>query len=145
MVKKNCTIKILSITDTNKKILYQSKPYTGKVHDFNIFKKELGCFDFSKHDVYVDLGFLGIKKLLKNTRIFIPKKSSKNYKLTEDDKKNNQLLAKKRVKIEHVFSHLKRYHILKNRYKSLDLAQIETTLILCAGLSNFKKSFSNSF
>ena len=47
----------------------------------------------------VDLGYVGIEKFHSNVEI--PKKNSKNYKLTDKDKKENQEKASKRIFVEH--------------------------------------------
>ena len=61
----------------------------------------------------VDLGYVGIKKLHSNVEI--PKKNSKNYKLTDEDKKENQEKASKRIFVEHVNAKIKTFQILKQK------------------------------
>jgi hypothetical protein len=65
----------------------------GKEHDFSLFKRSKLAI-LSRVKVMVDLGYLGIEKFHKNS--VIPKKKSKNYMLTDDDKKENRAKASKK-------------------------------------------------
>ena len=71
----------------------------GKNHDFSLFKRSKLAI-LSKIEVMVDLGYLGIEKMHKNS--VIPKKKSKNYKLTDSDKTDNKTKASKRIFVEHI-------------------------------------------
>ena len=68
--KKQHTLKWLRICGKNKRILFISAMYNGKTHDFSIFKEIFT--NFSNLKVYVDLGFLGIKKKVKLNGCFYP-------------------------------------------------------------------------
>lgn len=131
------------ISDQNKKILFASKAYFGKVHDFSIFKEELKNYDFSRLKIWVDSGFLGIKKAIQSDTIWMPYKSSKQRPLDEQDKLFNRFVAKRRIIIENTISDIKRYSILKNRYRNLNMENISETIELCTGLANFKNSATN--
>jgi hypothetical protein len=48
----------------------------------------------------------------------LPKKRSKNYPLTKEDKKNNRTLASQRVANENVIGMLKRFKIIADRYRN---------------------------
>jgi uncharacterized protein (DUF2344 family) len=135
---------MLLICDKNAKILYLGKLYCGSDVDWSIFKKELLAFNFEQLRVWVDLGFIGIEKVLENGDIFIPHKKKKKAKLSEFQKFENQQLARQRVVVEHAIGGMKRYYILRyeNRMKrphqnpKLDLATE-----ICAALWNFRRSF----
>ncbi|WP_084533570.1 transposase family protein [Leptotrichia trevisanii] len=45
-------------------------------------------------------------------------KSTKNYKLTEEDKEYNSAISKQRIYIEHVNRHIKRFRILSTCYRN---------------------------
>jgi uncharacterized protein (DUF2344 family) len=112
--------------------------------DWTIFKKELLIFNFEQIKVWVDLGFLGIQKLLQNGEIFIPHKRKKNTELTAFEKFENQQLAKQRVVVEHAIGGMKRYHILRheNRMKKPhENPKLDSSAEICAALWNFKRSF----
>ena len=59
----------------------------------------------------VDLGYIGIKKFYSNVEI--PKKNSKLHKLTDNDKKENQEKASKKIYVEHSNVKIKTFQILK--------------------------------
>ena len=82
----------------------------GKDHDFSLFKRSKLAI-LSKIEVMVDLGYLGIEKMHKNS--VIPKKKSKNYKLTDSDKTDNKAKASKRIFVEHINAKIKTFQILK--------------------------------
>lgn len=87
-----------------------------------MFKDSLGHLNFSKLRVWVDLGFLGIKKQIKSLALLIPHKSTKNHPLSVDQKKENQFISSQRVVVEHSISGLKRQFMLriKNRMRIKD-------------------------
>jgi len=87
----------------------------GKKHDFSLFKSSKLPI-IKEIEAKVDLGYIGIKKFHQNSEI--PKKSSKNYKLTDEDKKENQEKASKRIFVEHVNAKIKTFQILKQKYRN---------------------------
>ena len=68
-----------------------------------------------KIEAKVDLGYIGIKKLHSNVEI--PKKNSKNHKLTDEDKIENQEKASRRIFVEHINAKIKIFQILKQKYR----------------------------
>lgn len=142
------TIKVITICDKNKKILLVGELELGKNADITLFKNicKNSVLNFSNLSIWVDLGFLGIDKLLKNISnshtIYKPIKKGKNKDLTAQDKKYNRAISSDRVVIEHIFSDIKRYFILKNRQRTLSLKDIQDNFNLAAGLTNFRNSFS---
>ena len=87
----------------------------GSEHDFKLYKrslikirKEVKCI--------ADKGYQGIKKHHHFSQT--PKKKPRKGKLSIVDKKENRDLAKKRILIENVFAHLKRFRILQGRYRN---------------------------
>lgn len=98
-----CTLQILSVICGK-----------GRAHDFTLFKqsKIRILTDLLK---YVDSGYQGIQKLLANSKI--PFKRSKNKPLTPKQKQYNRLLAKLRIRIEHVNRRCKIFRIVKETYR----------------------------
>jgi len=87
----------------------------GCEHDFKLYKsskirirKEVRCL--------ADKGYQGIK----NHHYFsqTPKKKPRKGKFSVAERKENRELAKKRIIIENVFAHLKRFRILQGRYRN---------------------------
>jgi len=72
------------ISNSKKRVGYISKSHIGKKHDYTLLKE---IFPSSKHwfrkfNVFVDLGYLGIKKDYSCKKIEIPHKKTKNKPLT---------------------------------------------------------------
>ena len=138
MVKKKHTVKWLIIGDKYKRILFISTMYNGKTHDFTIFKAIFSGMDFSALKLQVDLGFLGIKKKVTFSEIFIPHKASKNPPLTQEQKCENRILAALRVVVENAIAKIKAFFILRieNRMKRKD--KLADAFDICTLIANFK-------
>ena len=63
-----------------------------------------------------DTGYQGLQKI--HTNSALPKKKSKKYPLTKEDKKNNKDLASNRVLNENVIGMLKRFKIIADKYRN---------------------------
>ena len=87
----------------------------GSENDFAIFKRsKVKIADSS--EVLVDKGYQGIGKYVE--RSFIPYKKPRGGKLSEMQREYNLELSKIRIRIEHVFAHLKKFRILSERYRN---------------------------
>ena len=120
--------------DQNHRIICVDTSY-GKEHDFSLFKNSKLAI---KKDIQakVDLGYIGIDKYHPN--IEIPKKSSKTYKLTTEDKKENQKKASKRIFVEHINAKIKTFQILKQKYRNRRKRYNLRVNLIC-GLINFDR------
>jgi len=119
--------------------------YDGQTHDFTIFKELFTDMNFSDVKVYVDLGFLGIKKVIKFSELFIPHKSSKNHPLTEIQKEENCTYSRIRVGVENALAKVKSFFILRIENRMKIKSELDTFFQLCSMLSNFKiNSLTNS-
>lgn len=123
----------------NKKILFLSRLYYGRVHDYAIFKEEFppNINWFINKTVRVDLGFLGIDNDYKSRNIVIPQKKYKKRPLTDEQKDSNKLKSSLRIKIEHSIGGLKRFRILDNRLRYHDFSFYDSVIENCAALWNF--------
>ena len=108
----------------------------GKEHDFSLFKNSKLAIN-KDIQVKVDLGYQGIDKYHAN--IEIPKKNSKNYKLTDEDKKENQEKASRRIFIEHINAKIKTFQILKQKYRNRRKRYKLRVNLIC-GLINFDRN-----
>ena len=126
------TIKAEMVVDPRRRIIQVSKPYPGRVHDFNIRKQE---GTLPAVPIFADLGYQGLQNI-HSAAVFIPKKKPKNGSLSDAEKANNKQLSRYRIVVEHVFAHLKKWQVLAACYRGLlhDYAQISQTI---AGLHNF--------
>jgi hypothetical protein len=87
----------------------------GSVHDFKMFKESKLPIK-QDTNVKVDLGYLGIKKIHKNTDI--PKKKSKHNPLSKSDKKSNKEMSSSRIYIEHLNAKIKTFKIFSQKYRN---------------------------
>lgn len=112
--------------------------YDGSVHDFVIFKDVFIGFDFSRIRLYVDLGFLGIKKVVNHDQLFIPYKASKNRPLTEAQKKVNSIYASIRVRAENTIAKLKSFFVLRIENRMTIKPKLNKCFHLCSMLAIIK-------
>lgn len=129
--KHTHTIKTEIVTDSKGRILRLSKPYEGRVHDFEIRKTE---GPLPAIPILADLGYQGLQNEHSAAAI-LPKKKPRNGSLSASEQARNTKLARCRIVVEHTFAHLKKWRILADRYRGhLDLyAQIFQTV---AGIYN---------
>ena len=108
----------------------------GKEHDFSFFKNSKLAIQ-ENIQTKVDLGYQGIDKYHSNVEI--PKKSSKNYKLTTEDKKENQEKASKRIFVEHINAKIKTFQMLKQKYRNRRKRYNLRVNLIC-GFINFDRN-----
>lgn len=126
--KKRQTVKTQIITSQKGLILSVSKTVNGNKHDKKLYDetKVILPRDIPK---LADLGYLG-------TSWELPYKSSKHHPLTEQQREDNKKHAKRRIAVEHVFAHMKKFRILKDRYRN-PITRYNLTFKNIAGLRNF--------
>ncbi|WP_242056457.1 MULTISPECIES: IS5 family transposase [unclassified Nostoc] len=113
--KKQRTLKSQVVVDkANGKIICTAHG-KGREHDFRIFKNSKVRLE-ENIECLGDKGYQGIQKLHHNSRI--PKKKPRGAKLSNEDKKSNQELARIRVLGEHVNRKLKVFKILSLTYRN---------------------------
>ena len=120
------------VTDHKGRILRLSKPYEGRVHDFEIRNTE---GPLPTIPILADSGYQGLQNE-HSAGVILPKKKPRNGSLSVSEQARNTKLARCRIVVEHTFAHLKKWRILADRYRShLDLyAQIFQTV---ADIYNF--------
>lgn len=125
-----------------RKILYLSKCWVGKTHDFRLLKLEFPPEQnwFAKFRVRVDLGYLGMGKEYECKSLSIPHKKPKKQELSALEKLENRVFAQERVNVEHAIGGMKRYRILSDRLRMHDFGLYDVVLEVCAGLWNFQLS-----
>ena len=130
--KKYHTMKIQIIRGAEIGFIYEIEIGPGSEHDFHLFKR---TFEGSPNNVTytVDLGYIGIDKIHLNSRV--PKKSSKNHQLTEEEKEYNKELARDRIFIEHTNGWIKRFKILSTKFRNHLKFFPKFSVLLC-GLYN---------
>lgn len=68
--------------------------------------------------IFYDTAYIWLLKKLLEHEIYIPKKNGKIRKLTEEEKEMNQLISSFRVKAEHVIAHVKKFDIVKYKFRN---------------------------
>lgn len=113
--KKMHTLKTQIEIGTETLLIYSISFAKGSIHDFNLFKNS--SHDYNRNTtLFVDMGYIGIEKIHKNS--IIPIKSSKNHKLTNDEKWYNSEVSKVRIAIEHTNAFLKKFKIISTRFRN---------------------------
>ena len=139
---------MLVISGKDKRIHYLSKPYCGSVHDYTMLNLEFDPDEplwFSDHDLYVDLGFLGIVKDYGGDRVKIPikrkrrrSKKDAKVKFTEAQKAHNKAVSSERIYVENAIGGMKRYWWLTHRLRCRDAKYCSMIAGVAAGLWNFQ-------
>lgn len=133
--KKSHTRKSVIVSDERKRILLLSQCKSGRRHDKRIVDKNLIANHIPERiTAWTDTGFIGIQAIHANT--VMPKKATKNHKLTEAEKQNNRVIASIRVVNEHAIGGMKRFKaasdIYRNRLPNMD----DRLMRVSAGLWN---------
>ena len=84
----------------------------------------------------VDSGYTGILKLYPKNAL-IPKKNTKNHKLTNEDKENNRTISKQRIIVENIIGDLKKFRILSDKYRCRR-KRFSLRFNLIAGIYNYE-------
>lgn len=123
--------------ERKKRTIIDVRQEKGSVHDFKLYKDTIGNDVDESIKVLADLGYLGIEKLHINS--LIPKKESKNHKLTEREKAYNKRLARLRVVIEHINAKIKTFKIMAYPYRNHRARHLLRMSLIC-GIINFENS-----
>ena len=139
--KKRHTRKNIYLVNKGKKILYLSPTKSGKIHDFNQFKK-MGIINAIPEDtdILADKGFIGIDDV-SNHQTFVPKKKPKNDFLTPEEKEDNALISSIRIKVEHAIGGVKRLGIAANIFRG-KFGSDDRFTFLSAALWNFHLQYA---
>ena len=118
-----------------RKIIFLSQTYEGKVHDKKIADEEPLQFE-KETELLQDSGFIGHQP--KNAKVKQPYKNSKLNKLTEEQKNENTLQARKRVRVEHAICGVKRLRIVKDIFRNHREGMIDLSMRVACGLHNLR-------
>ena len=124
------------------KIIDISKTYPARVHDKTVLMKEK-TIDHLPPEIkkLLDKGYVKVDKIYPDHKISIPIKCNRwKRTLTRSEKIKNTKLSKKRIKVEHIFSRMKKYQILYQTYRSKD-GDYNRHFRNIASLCNFRLAF----
>lgn len=149
--KRRHTVKNTVIADCSREgIFFVGKTKPGSRHDYTLLKQEFDPHEdwFESVTAAVDLGYQGIKKdYLSPKNILIPHKKPRKSKcnpapsLTTKQKKENKLISRIRIAVEHAIGGMKIFHILTIKFRNRLKNFSNEAILLSAGLWNLKKSF----
>lgn len=134
------TLKNLLLSDEQNRILYLSPTVAGSIHD-KALADEMELKFLPKQSLLLDLGFIGYQP--EGALTILPFKKPRQGELSKSDKRYNRLLARLRVKVEHVMAGVKRVRIVKDKIR-LHGQQVRDQLMLIAcGLHNLRIAHRN--
>jgi len=137
--KKKChTVKNILVIDTQCKIRLLTHTCEGKKHDKKA-ADEAGYSFPEGSALYQDTGFQGFT--LAGVTILQPKKKPRGQELTLEEKEDNRLISKIRVRIEHAIGGVKRYRIVKDKIRNWKQGFRDKVMETCCGLHNFRLNF----
>ena len=116
-------------------ILFLSDTYEGRVHDKRIADETPYPLPAGS-TLLQDLGFLAFG--LDGVASITPFRKPRGGTLTDEQKAFNQQLARRRVRIEHVNSSVKRCRIVKDTIRLFKDGVRDMVAEICCGLHNFR-------
>jgi DDE superfamily endonuclease len=116
-------------------ILFLSDTYEGSAHDKRIADTTRYPLP-SGSRLMQDLGFLAFT--LDGVEIIMPTKKPRGGTLTDAQKAANQQIARRRVRIEHVNSSVKRCRIVKDTIRMFKEGIRDMVSEICCALHNFR-------
>lgn len=135
---KDHTLKNLIVSDEGKRILWLTPTKPGARQDYYRFKQVgLGEVIPDNVGVWVDLGFVGIKKDYPCLRVMIPHKSSKNHPLTSLQKAENRVISALRICVEHTIAGIKRFRCVTDPYRNKGVVLADKFMLIACGLWNY--------
>jgi len=115
--------------------VFLSDTYEGSVHDKRIADATPYALPPGSH-LLQDLGFLAFT--LDGVETLTPNKKPRGGTLTDEQKVDNQRLARRRVRIEHVNSSVKRCRILKDTIRLFKHGVRDMVIEICCALHNLR-------
>lgn len=136
--KKRHTVKNNVLVNAQGEIVLLTATCEGKKHDKKIADE--AAFTLPEGSLlYQDTGFQGFA--LEGTIIFQPTKKPRGGELTADEKAQNRLISRIRVRVEHAINGVKRYRIVKDQLRNWKANFRDQVMETCCGLHNFRLRF----
>jgi hypothetical protein len=134
--KKRHTRKHTVMTTPDKQIIVLSLAREGKVHDKRQLAEEK-LIDQIPDEVAIsgDLEYQGLQNEFVN--IHLPHKKRKGKELSAEQKEENRVFSRERVKCEHAIGGMKRYRAVAEIYRNRVLNSDDRLMLTAAGLGNF--------
>jgi hypothetical protein len=116
-------------------MLFLSETYAGSIHDKRIADAPLSPLPAGSR-LLQDLGFLAFT--LPHVEVIMPTKKPPGRKLTPAQKTANRRIARRRVRIEHVNSRVKRCRIVHDTNRLRTAGVRDLVMEVCCALHNFR-------
>ena len=137
--KKDQTVKNVLLVNAPLTILFLSDTYGGRTHDKPI--ADATPYPLPRGSgLLQDLGFLGFT--LPGVEILMPTRKPRGGELTVEQQLDNEALHKRRLRIEHVNSSVKRCRIVKDRLRLWRTGIRDLVMEVCCALHNFRVRLS---
>jgi hypothetical protein len=134
--KKKChTVKNVLLSNAVLAILFLSETYAGSTHDKRIAEATPSPLPTGSR-LLQDLGFLAFT--LNQVEIIMPTRKPHGRPLTRRQKASNRRLARRRVRIEHVNSSVKRCRIVHDTCRLRKAGVRDLIMEVCCALHNFR-------
>jgi hypothetical protein len=128
-------VKNLLLVNAALLILFLSDTYEGSAHDKRIADTTPYPLPQGSR-LLQDLGFLAFS--IEGVEIIMPTKKPRGGGLTDEQKAANQQIARRRVRIEHVNSSVKRCRIVKDTIRLFKEGVRDMVAEVCCALHNFR-------
>ena len=136
--KKQHMVKNHILCDENGYIWYLSPTYAGSIHD-KVMAEE-SEYIFPEDTILLeDLGYLGFRP--EGAEVLTSFKKPRNGELNKAQKQCNKVISSIRVKVEHVFSSVKRLRIIKDKIRLKNTEMRDVVMVIAVGLHNLRCKF----
>jgi hypothetical protein len=132
--KKKHSVKNAVIISACCLVLYVSRTFSGRVHDKTIADENYSIP--RGYTLFQDAGYQGYRP--EGVKIIQPEKKPRGKELTKEQKERNTKISSCRVRVEHAIGSVKRYRIVKDECRLRKNNYVDTALLYCAALHNFR-------
>lgn len=129
-------MKNLVLVNSELRAMFVGATTAGSVHDKRMADEASPYQLPAASRMLQDLGFVGFK--LEGVTMEMPHKKPRGRELTAEQKAENQVLARRRVRIEHVNSSIKRCRIVKEQIRLRGEGIRDLVMEVCTALHNFR-------
>ena len=139
VVKKAHTDKNVLLSNAHTtKVVYLSRTYSGKTHDKRV--ADLEAIDYPAHATLTkDTGFQGYEP--QGVLTFQPRKKPRGQELGLADQFVNHVIARDRIKIEHVIAGIKRCRSVKDVFRNTKTGFSDLVMGIACALHNLRVTF----
>lgn len=134
--KKRHAVKTQYTVNDDGIILHRTNHERGRKHDYAVLKENNPKIP-EEVEKYVDLGYKGVQRDFPEAKWVIPVKKKRKRKLTKEERRHNRKVARKRVKVEHAISKVKKFNIMGSRFRNR-LKHYDNASDIVCGLVNFR-------